>query len=139
MGLESKEEVPVTLIDGGVVLINPDPQRGQASNVVDQLVQSVAKTYSGDTLNEPPYYLTSNFAPIRHESTPTNILEINGEIPDLFTLRIHGGRRFRKFSGSRIYVGGWVRLVNGCSAKKFGMLRLCDISGELGISGLSYY
>ncbi|KAK1551742.1 hypothetical protein Q3G72_003879 [Acer saccharum] len=62
-----------------VIEVNPKPQKGLTSKVIDFVEKLVVKFMYDSSL--PHHYLAGNFAPV-HETPPTNDLHVIGHLPE---------------------------------------------------------
>ena len=63
----------------GIVLVNPKPNKGLSSKVVDWFEKLIVK-FMYDT-SQPQHYLSGNFAPVHDETPPTKDLPVIGYLP----------------------------------------------------------
>lgn len=75
-----KEEEDVGRIAGGqVVVVNPKPNRGLASKLLDWLEKVAVKL--GYDSKQSLHYLMGNFAPVVEETPPYVDLPVKGHLP----------------------------------------------------------
>lgn len=70
--------------DGDVVVVNPKPQNGLTSKVID-FVESLIVKFMYDT-SQPRHYLSGNFAPVSEETPPTKSLTVIGHLPVVYSI-----------------------------------------------------
>lgn len=66
-------------LDGGVVVVNPKPNKGLTSKAVDWLEKLIVKLMYDSS--QPQHYLSGNFAPVRDETPPFKDLPVKGHLP----------------------------------------------------------
>ncbi|KAF7138094.1 hypothetical protein RHSIM_Rhsim07G0189000 [Rhododendron simsii] len=76
MGMKEDEE---RRLDGGVVVVNPKPNKGLTSKAVDWLEKLIVKLMYDSS--QPHHYLSGNFAPVRDETPPFKDLSVKGHLP----------------------------------------------------------
>lgn len=64
--------------EGGIVAVNPKPNKGVASKLVDFIEKLIVKLMYDASL--PLHYLSGNFAPVP-ETPPTTDLPVIGHLP----------------------------------------------------------
>lgn len=76
-----KENVEKKLGGGGgeVVVVNPKPNKGLTSKLIDLIEKVVVKLMYDSSL--PHHYLAGNFAPVRVETPPTDEVKLIGHLP----------------------------------------------------------
>lgn len=69
----------VEVVGGGIVTVNPKPNKGLASKFVDWFEKLIVKLMYDSS--QPLHYLTGNYAPTPHETPPTKDLPVIGNLP----------------------------------------------------------
>ena len=64
---------------GGIVAVDPKPNNGLTSKVIDFVEKLIVKLMYDSSL--PHHYLSGNFAPVREETPPTTDLLVKGHLP----------------------------------------------------------
>ena len=64
---------------GGIVAVDPKPNNGLTSKVIDFVEKLIVKLLYDSSL--PHHYLSGNFAPVREETPPTTDLLVKGHLP----------------------------------------------------------
>ncbi|KAK0573996.1 hypothetical protein LWI29_016731 [Acer saccharum] len=133
----------------GVVDVNPKPQKGLTSKVIDFVEKLIVK-YMYDS-SQPHHYLAGNFAPV-HETPPTKDLHVIGHLPEClngefvrvgpnpkfgpvagFHCMIHG---LRIKDGKATYVSRYVKTSRLKQEEFFGGSKFMKIGDLKGIFGL---
>lgn len=65
---------------GGVVVVNPKPNKGLTSKAVDWLEKLTVKLMYDSS--QPHHYLSGNFAPVPDETPPCKDLPVKGHLPE---------------------------------------------------------
>lgn len=63
----------------GIVEVDPKPQKGITSKVIDFVEKLIVKLMYDSS--KPLHYLTGNFAPVPDETPPTTNLPVIGHLP----------------------------------------------------------
>lgn len=77
--MESKQEYHGGAGGGKVVEVNPKPQKGLTSKLIDYLEKLIVK-FMYDS-SQPNHYLSGNFAPVPDETPPIKDLPVKGYLP----------------------------------------------------------
>ncbi|XP_021280006.1 carotenoid 9,10(9',10')-cleavage dioxygenase 1 [Herrania umbratica] len=64
----------------GIVEVNPKPQKGMSSKLIDWLEKLIVKLMYDSS--QPQHYLSGNFAPAPNETPPTKDLPVKGHLPE---------------------------------------------------------
>ncbi|WRX08723.1 Carotenoid oxygenase - like 1 [Theobroma cacao] len=64
----------------GIVEVNPKPQKGLSSKLIDWLEKLIVKLMYDSS--QPQHYLSGNFAPSPNETPPTKDLPVKGHLPE---------------------------------------------------------
>ena len=73
-------------LNGGVVVVNPQPSKGLASKAIDWLEKLIVKLMYDSS--QPQHYLSGNFAPVIDETPPFKDLPVKGHLPVSLNLPI---------------------------------------------------
>ncbi|KAK4842159.1 hypothetical protein QYF36_016716 [Acer negundo] len=133
----------------GVVEVNPKPQKGLTSKVIDFVEKLIVK-FMYDS-SQPHHYLAGNYAPV-HETPPTKDLHVIGHLPEClngefvrvgsnpkfgpvagFHCMIHG---LRIKDGKATYVSRYVKTSRLKQEEFFGGSKFMKIGDLKGIFGL---
>ncbi|KAK3030773.1 hypothetical protein RJ639_035438 [Escallonia herrerae] len=109
-----KEEVERT--DGGVVVVNPRPNRGIASKAIDWLETLIVK-YMFDP-SKPYQYLSGNFGSVSDETPPCKDLTFIGHLPECLNgefVRVSSNAKFAPVAGYHWFDGDG--MIHGLSIK----------------------
>ncbi|KAK2637048.1 hypothetical protein Ddye_031840 [Dipteronia dyeriana] len=89
----------------GVVEVNPKPQKGLTSKVIDFVEKLIVK-FMYDS-SQPRHYLAGNFAPV-HETPPTKDLQVIGHLPECLNgefVRVGPNSKFSPVAGYHWFDG----------------------------------
>ncbi|KAI8545836.1 hypothetical protein RHMOL_Rhmol07G0068900 [Rhododendron molle] len=89
MTMERKEEEE--RVEGGVVVVQPKPNKGITLTAIDWLEKVAVKLMYGGSPTQPHQYLSGNFAPVP-ETPPCKDLPVKGYLPVGFYPNRGGGR-----------------------------------------------
>ncbi|CAL0310311.1 unnamed protein product [Lupinus luteus] len=90
----------------GFVKVEPKPNKGFTSKVIDLLEKLVVKLFYDSSL--PHHYLDANFGPILHETPPTIDLPLKGYLPDCLNgefVRVGPNAKFAPVAGYHWFDG----------------------------------
>ena len=76
---EEKQKHSGSGAGGGIVAVDPKPNNGLTSKVIDFVEKLIVKLLYDSSL--PHHYLSGNFAPVREETPPTTDLLVKGHLP----------------------------------------------------------
>ncbi|GAA0175827.1 hypothetical protein LIER_28926 [Lithospermum erythrorhizon] len=74
----------------------------------------------------------------REEGEPFYFPKDYGKSNDFFTIKLRANGRFKKYSGLRVYVEGWVRYLDYYEGSQITMLWLLYWLLELGLTGICF-
>ncbi|KAF8396151.1 hypothetical protein HHK36_017764 [Tetracentron sinense] len=150
MAEKTKEEKLQSSNGGGIVVVDPKPNKGIASKFVD-LVEKLIVKFMYDP-SQPPHYLSGNFAPVSDETPPCKNLLVKGYLPEClngefirvgpnpkfapvagYNCMIHG---MRIKDGKATYVSRYVRTSRLKQEQFFGGSKFLKIGDLKGIFGL---
>ncbi|KAM6570637.1 hypothetical protein CsatB_018622 [Cannabis sativa] len=92
--------------NGGFVSVNPKPNKGLSSKLVDFLESLIVK-FMYDS-SQPQHYLSGNFAPIRDETPPIKDLPVIGYLPECLNgefVRVGPNPKFSPVAGYHWFDG----------------------------------
>ncbi|PON40751.1 Carotenoid cleavage dioxygenase [Trema orientale] len=90
----------------GIVTVNPKPNKGLTSKLVDWF-ESVIVKFMYDS-SQPHHYLSGNFAPVRDETPPTKDLPVIGSLPECLNgefVRVGPNPKFAPVAGYHWFDG----------------------------------
>lgn len=140
---------------GGIVVVDPKPNNGLTSKVIDFVEKLIVKLMYDSSL--PHHYLSGNFAPVREETPPTTDLLVKGHLPDCLNgefVRVGPNPRFspvagyhwfdgdgmihglRIKDGKATYVSRYVRTSRIKQEEYFGGAKFMKIGDLKGLFGL---
>ncbi|GAA0145908.1 oxygenase [Lithospermum erythrorhizon] len=148
----SKDRKVIADKDNAVVKVEPKPEKGIVSAIIDFAVKIVVKILFPDLPDNPNMFLEGDFAPIREETSPTSDLKIIGDIPaNLNGMMIRNGpdplfdpvakyscmlHAIRFKEGKATYVSRYVqtsRLKQERFFEKAEFLKYGDLQGKFGL------
>lgn len=100
-----KEEDGVERTEGGVVVVNPKPQKGLTAKAIDLLEWVIVKLMHDSS--KPLHYLQGNFAPA-DETPPLNDLVVQGHLPECLNgefVRVGPNPKFAPVAGYHWFDG----------------------------------
>ncbi|KAF5752656.1 carotenoid cleavage dioxygenase 1 family protein [Tripterygium wilfordii] len=122
--------------DGGVVLIDPKPQKGLTSRLID-FVESLIVKWMYDT-SKPQHYLSGNFGPVSDETPPVANLPVKGHLPDCLNgefVRVGPNPKFSPVAGYHWFDGDG--MIHGLRIKDGKATYVSRYIGDLkGLFGL---
>ncbi|KAM3686137.1 hypothetical protein ACJW31_11G174300 [Castanea mollissima] len=124
---EEKQKLSGGGAGGGIVAVDPKPNNGLTSKVIDFVEKLIVKLMYDSSL--PHHYLSGNFAPVREETPPTTDLLVKGHLPSM----IHG---LRIKDGKATYVSRYVRISRIKQEEYFGGAKFMKIGDLKGLFGL---
>nr|POE92690.1 carotenoid 9,10(9',10')-cleavage dioxygenase 1 [Quercus suber] len=140
---------------GGIVVVDPKPNNGLTSKVIDFVEKLIVKLMYDSSL--PHHYLSGNFAPVREETPPTTDLLVKGHLPDCLNgefVRVGPNPKFspvagyhwfdgdgmihglRIKDGKATYVSRYVRTSRIKQEEYFGGAKFMKIGDLKGLFGL---
>ncbi|KAK2992345.1 hypothetical protein RJ640_015433 [Escallonia rubra] len=152
MGTKAEE---VERTAGGVVVVNPKPNKGITSKAIDFLEKLIVKLMHDSS--KPLHYLYGNFAPVRAETPPCKDLTIIGHLPECLNgefVRVGPNSKFtpvagyhwfdgdgmihglRIKDGKATYVSRYVRTSRLKQEEFFGGAKFIKIGDMKGLFGL---
>ncbi|KAL5719982.1 Dixin [Ranunculus cassubicifolius] len=90
----------------GLVVVNPNPNKGIASKFVD-LIEKLVVKYMYDS-SKPHHWLAGNFAPVIDETPPVHDLVVNGVLPECMNgefVRVGPNPKFAPVAGYHWFDG----------------------------------
>ncbi|XP_052193271.1 carotenoid 9,10(9',10')-cleavage dioxygenase 1-like isoform X2 [Diospyros lotus] len=93
-------------IAGGVVVVNPKPNKGFSSKAIDWLEKIIVKL--GYDSSRPHHYLSGNFAPVVDETPPSKDLPVKGHLPNCLNgefVRVGPNPKFAPVAGYHWFDG----------------------------------
>ncbi|XVF33731.1 hypothetical protein REPUB_Repub17cG0193700 [Reevesia pubescens] len=90
----------------GIVKVNPKPQKGLSSKLIDLLEKLIVKLMYDSS--QPQHYLSGNFAPAPTETPPTKDLPVKGHLPECLNgefVRVGPNPKFAPVAAYHWYVG----------------------------------
>ncbi|KAI3861107.1 hypothetical protein MKW92_043811 [Papaver armeniacum] len=103
---ETKEQLSKTRIDGGILLVDPRPNKGIASKFVDVVEKLIVKLMYDS--KQTHHYLTGNFAPVLEETPPSQNLPVKGYLPECLNgefVRVGPNPKFMPVAGYHWFDG----------------------------------
>ncbi|XP_015881787.3 carotenoid 9,10(9',10')-cleavage dioxygenase 1 isoform X1 [Ziziphus jujuba] len=128
---------------GGIVVLNPKPNKGVTSKVVDWVEKLIVKFMYDPS--QPLHYLSGNFAPVPNETPPTKDLPVIGYLPDCLNgefVRVGPNPKFSPVAGYHWFDGdGMVhglRIKNGKATYVSRYVRTSRIKQEEYFGGAKF-
>ncbi|KAK4591667.1 hypothetical protein RGQ29_016199 [Quercus rubra] len=152
---EEKQKHSGGVAGGGIVVVDPKPNNGLTSKVIDFVEKLIVKLMYDSSL--PHHYLSGNFAPVREGTPPTTDLLVKGHLPDCLNgefVRVGPNPRFspvagyhwfdgdgmihglRIKDGKATYVSRYVRTSRIKQEEYFGGAKFMKIGDLKGLFGL---
>ncbi|KAF8396149.1 hypothetical protein HHK36_017762 [Tetracentron sinense] len=106
MAEKTKEEKLQSSNGGGIVVVDPKPNKGIASKFVD-LVEKLIVKFMYDP-SQPHHYLSGNFAPLADETPPCKNLPVKGYLPECLNgefVRVGPNPKFAPVAGYHWFDG----------------------------------
>ncbi|KAF8369865.1 hypothetical protein HHK36_032106 [Tetracentron sinense] len=106
MAEKTKEEKLQSSKGGGIVVVDPKPNKGIASKFVD-LVEKLIVKFMYDP-SQPHHYLSGNFAPLADETPPCKNLPVKGYLPECLNgefVRVGPNPKFAPVAGYHWFDG----------------------------------
>ncbi|KAF9592767.1 hypothetical protein IFM89_017337 [Coptis chinensis] len=104
MAEDKESSIPENGITGGLVKIDPKPQKGISSWFLD-LVEKLIVKFMYDA-SKPHHWLAGNFAPVIDETPPSHNLLVKGELPECLNgefVRVGPNPKFTPVAGYHWY------------------------------------
>ncbi|XP_024929404.3 carotenoid 9,10(9',10')-cleavage dioxygenase 1 isoform X2 [Ziziphus jujuba] len=123
---------------GGIVVLNPKPNKGVTSKVVDWVEKLIVKFMYDPS--QPLHYLSGNFAPVPNETPPTKDLPVIGYLPDCLNgefVRVGPNPKFSPVAGYHCMVHG-LRIKNGKATYVSRYVRTSRIKQEEYFGGAKF-
>ncbi|XP_060672100.1 carotenoid 9,10(9',10')-cleavage dioxygenase 1 isoform X4 [Ziziphus jujuba] len=123
---------------GGIVVVNPKPNKGVTSKVVDWVEKLIVKFMYDPS--QPLHYLSGNFAPVPNETPPTKDLPVIGYLPDCLNgefVRVGPNPKFSPVAGYHCMVHG-LRIKNGKATYVSRYVRTSRIKQEEYFGGAKF-
>nr|ABS19630.2 carotenoid cleavage dioxygenase [Bixa orellana] len=106
MAQEAEKQAPRGGPRNGILEVNPKPQKGLKSTLIDWLEKLIVKLMHDPS--QPLPFLTGNFAPIPHETPPTTDLPVKGHLPECLNgefVRVGPNPKFAPVAGYHWFDG----------------------------------
>nr|ABO69703.1 9-cis-epoxycarotenoid dioxygenase [Castanea mollissima] len=128
---------------GGIVAVDPKPNNGLTSKVIDFVEKLIVKLMYDSSL--PHHYLSGNFAPVREETPPTTDLLVKGHLPDCLNgefVRVGPNPKFSPVAGYHWFDGDGMihglRIKNGKATYVSRYVRTSRIKQEEYFGGAKF-
>ncbi|KAM3733979.1 hypothetical protein ACB098_11G178400 [Castanea mollissima] len=140
---EEKQKLSGGGAGGGVVAVDPKPNNGLTSKVIDFVEKLIVKLMYDSSL--PHHYLSGNFAPVREETPPTTDLLVKGHLPDCLNgefVRVGPNPKFSPVAGYHWFDGDGMihglRIKNGKATYVSRYVRTSRIKQEEYFGGAKF-
>ncbi|KAF3437909.1 hypothetical protein FNV43_RR20665 [Rhamnella rubrinervis] len=136
--VEKKRHGDEVVVGGGIVTVNPKPNKGLASKFVDWFEKLIVKLMYDSS--QPLHYLSGNFAPIPHETPPTKDLPVTGYLPECLNgefVRVGPNPKFAPVAGYHCMVHG-MRIKDGKATYVSRYVRTSRIKQEEYFGGAKF-